>query len=172
MKKVTVDELKAQRKRITEAQRSRAQRIANCEVEEIDCALSVRADRDMLNLIDAQIELLNNGCTAWFEEYATIDGRLVDGRWVDTRYGMKLVCEMPNGETVWTTANTQKGLARRGLKKVMVKRVAWAKLMSNGNSIASGCYVKRYPAHLNRLTGEYSEDIAALDVAEFDWQSC
>ena len=172
MAKVTVEELKAQLDRINEIRRDRAERIANCEVESTDCALSIMADREQADLINAQIEIIENGGTSWFQEYATLDGVLVDGRWVDTRYGYKLVCDMPDGETVWTTANTEKGLARRGLKKVMVRRTAWAKLASNGSSIASGCYVKRYPALLNRATGEYSETFEAIEVKEYDWTDC
>lgn len=164
-------EVEATLARTREIIHSRAERIANCEVESSDCALSMMADRQMVALCEKQIELLDGNCEAWFVGYSTLDGEIVDARWVDTRYGRKLVADMPDGETVWTTADTEKGLAKRNLKKVMVKRTAWAKLQSNGSSLASGCSVVVYPACLNRTTGEYSEDIAVLEVAPYDY-SC
>lgn len=162
-------EVEATLARTRESIRSRAERIANCEVESTDCALSMMADRETVALCEKQLELLDGNCEAWFSGYATLDGEVVDARWVDTRYGSKLVVDMPNGETVWTTADTEKGLAKRNLKKVMIKRTAWAKLVSNGNSFASGRSIVVYPAYLNRTTGEYNEDIEVLEVAQYDY---
>ena len=147
---ITAEEIKRSIERVRENQRSRAERIANCEVEDTDCYMSIMSDRAALDVYERQLEILEDGGYAWFDEYATLDGELVDARWVETRYGVKLVADMPNGETVWTTATTDKGLAKRGLRKVRVKRAAWA-------DFGGGQWAKVYAAKWNRATGEEVE---------------
>ena len=49
-----------------------------------------------------------------------------------------------------TTATTDKGLAKRGLRKVRVKRAAWA-------DFGGGQWAKVYAAKWNRATGEDAE---------------
>lgn len=152
---VTADEITRNIERVRESQRDRAERIARCEVEDTDCFMSIMGDRKALDLYEKQLEILNDGGCAWFTEYATLDGELVEARWVETRYGTKLVAEMPNGETVWTTATTDKGLAKRGLRKVRVKRAAWADFGSSWANV--------YPAKWNRATGEEVEGPVAIE---------
>lgn len=143
---ITAAEITESIERVRESQRNRAERIANCEVDDTDCFMSIASDRAALELYEKQLEILNDGGYAWFTEYATLDGQLVDARWVETRYGAKLVADMPNGETVWTTATTDKGLAKRGLRKVRVKRAAWADFGSPWATV----YASKY----NRATGK------------------
>lgn len=121
-----------------------------------DCFMSQRCeDRGIANN-RGKIALIKDGGCAWFLEYATLDGQLVDARWCNTKYGYSLRAKMPNGEVVWTTASTNKGLAKRGLKKVECKRPAWYKF-SSGNSGMLGVYTGSYvlfPSDINYATGE------------------
>lgn len=151
---VTIEMLNARYERTLECIRDRERRIANCEVESTDCFLSARADADRLRTIERQREILENGGLAWLWEYATLDNQLVEARWVDTRYGRKLVAEMPDGSTVWTTAQTAKGLAKKGLKEVRCLRPAWAESPR-----------ELWAAKWNRATGED----AAEEPVEIDW---
>ena len=150
--KVTVEQLEAQLGRILACKRERAERIARCEVEDSDCFLSMRAEDNQIAKIKARISIIKDGGCAWFVEYATLDGTLCDSSWVNTKYGYKLKVNMPNGEVVLTTAKTKKGLAKKGIKMVNVKRVAWA---DSGKGWFTPYSV--YPAKLNRATGEYTD---------------
>lgn len=162
-------EVEATMERTRNAMADRARRIADCEVEATDCALSIMADRETLSLCERQLEILDAGGYAWLPDYRTLDGEEVEWAWVDTRYGRKLVVDMPDGSQVWTTACTERGLAKRGIKRVRALVPAWARLRSNGGSIASGCSVETYPAQLNRATGEFSERPQAVAVEDWDW---
>ena len=90
---------------------------------------------DENHLLEAQMELIKNGCQRWFFAYATLDGQVCDHRWVNTKYGYKLVVDMPDGSSVWTTAQTAKGLAKKGLKQVEVRKVAWCKSVVSAYSM-------------------------------------
>ena len=82
---------------IKEQIRNRNERIANWQTDEDDCFISQRVDERGIRLAQNKIALLKDGGCAWFEEYATLDGTLVDARWCETRYGLKLRVEMPDG---------------------------------------------------------------------------
>lgn len=150
---VTIEMLNNERERVLEVIRDRAERINRCEVDDTDCFMSARADRKHLDRIDRQIKLLENGCCEWFTEYATLDNQLCKSKYCKTKYGYTNRVEMPDGSIVWTSARTEKGLAKHGLKEVRVKRVAWID------------YDGLFPAKLNRATGEYSED----NIIEIKW---
>ena len=150
---VTIEMLDAERERVLEVIRDRAERIANCEVDDADCFMSVRADQKHLNRIDAQKKILEDGGFAWFYEYATLDNVLCKSKYCKTKYGYTNRVEMPDGSIVWTNARTEKGLAKHNLKQVRVKRVAWID------------YDGLFPAKLNRATGEYSDD----NIVEIEW---
>lgn len=133
-----------------------------------DCFISQRCEERGISNNREKIELIKNGGCAWFMEYATLDGKLVDARWFKTKYGYSLRAKMPNGSVVWTTASTAKGLAKKGLKKVECKRPAWFKF-SSGNSGMLGVYTGSYvlfPSSVNYATGEdaSSEPIEIRDV--------
>ena len=121
-----------------------------------DCFISQRCEERGIQLNKDKIDLIKDGGCAWFREYATLDGQLVNARWCNTRFGTSLRAEMPNGEVVWTTALTAKGLAKKGLKMVECKRPAWFKF-SSGNSGMLGVYTGSYvlfPSDVNYATGE------------------
>lgn len=151
-RKVTVEELEEKIERTIACKRERAERIANCETDERDCFLSMRAEDNYIDKLEARIRIIKDGGYAWFVEYATLDGQLCDSCLVSTKYGYKLKVYMPDGEIVFTTARTEKGLAKKGIKKVMVRRVAWAESRKGWNEPFG-----IYPTKFNRATGEYTD---------------
>lgn len=139
-----------------EAMADRQRRIDAFQVDEDDCFISQRCDERRMNLAKDKIALIKDGGCMWFTEYATLDGTLIKARWCNTRYGCSLRAEMPDGSVVWTTADTKKGLAKKGIKKVMCKRPAWFAFHSSQGGmmgVYTGSYVP-FPSDFNYATGE------------------
>lgn len=142
----------------------RNRRIANWQTDEEDCFISIRCDEREMRLCRDKIALIKDGGTAWFTEYATLDGQLVNARWCNTKYGFRLRVEMPDGEVIWTGSGTKQGLAKRGLKMVECKRPAWYAFKSPFKGMY-GVYCGSYelfPSDVNYATGE----VAASDPIE------
>lgn len=137
----------------------RQERIDNGQTDEDDCFISIRCDERELQLCRDKIDLIKDGGAAWFREYATLDGQLVNARWCNTRYGTSLRVEMPDGGVIWTTSCTKRGLAKRGLKMVECKRAAWYRFHSSGRGmygVYTGSYIL-FPSDINYATGERAE---------------
>ena len=125
-----------------------------------DCFMSQRCEERGVSNDREKIDLIKNGGCAWFTEYATLDGKLVNAHWCNTQFGSSLRAVMPDGDVVWTTARTAKGLARKGLKMVRCLRPAWFKFHSNASGmmgVYSGEYVL-FPSDVNYATGERASD--------------
>lgn len=134
----------------------RNERIQNWETDEEDCFISQRVEEQGIQVAKDKINLIREGGCAWFKEYATLDGTLVNARWCNTRFGSSLRAEMPDGSVVWTTSGTAKGLAKRGLKVVECKRPAWFAFRSPYRGmlgVYSGSY-ELFPSDYNYATGE------------------
>ena len=142
--------------RMQEALDRRAERIANWETDEDDCFISERVESRTISVNQNKIALIKDGGCAWFAEYATLDGQIIKAKWCDTKYGYKLRAELPDGSVVWTSADTTKGLAKRGIKKVECKRPAWYAFKSPYSGMM-GVYAGSYelfPSDWNYATGE------------------
>ena len=173
MKRVYGEELIKRLERDIEATKSamreRMERINSMQTDYDDCFISIRCDERGLNLCKDKINLIRDGGCAWFREYATLDGTLVDAKWCSTKYGSSLRVVMPNGEVVWTTSCTAKGLARRGLKKVECKRPAWFAFHSSCGGMLgtyTGSYIL-FPSDVNYATGEDASD-EPLEIRDVD----
>ena len=132
-----------------------------------DCFISQRCEERGINVAQDKIDLIKRGGCEWFREYATLDGELVNARWCNTRFGYSLRAEMPDGSVVWTTATTQKGLAKKGLKMVECLRPAWFAFHSSGSGmlgVYTGSYVP-FPSGVNYATGEPADD-APVEIRE------
>ena len=155
--KELVEQLQGEIELMQAAIRNRSERIDAGWTDMDDCFISQRCeDRGIANNRD-KIDLINNGGCMWFDEYATLDGQIVNAHWCNTMYGEKLRVVMPDGKVVWTTASTAKGLAKKGLKKVECLRPAWFKFSSGGASGMLGVYCGSYvpfPSDINYATGE------------------
>ena len=152
--------LEAENKRMMEAINDRIERINDGMTDWDDCFISQRCESRGIQNNNEKIALLKDGGCAWFTEYATLDGTLIKARWCDTRYGSKLRAEMPDGSVVWTTALTEKGLAKKGIKRVLCLRPAWYTFKSSGKGMM-GVYTGSYqlfPSDYNYATGEEASD--------------
>ena len=155
-----VKQLESEIARMQDAMRNRAERIDRDETDIDDCFVSERVESRTISVNRDKIALINDGGCAWFAEYATLDGKLVNARWCNTKFGYSLRAEMPDGSVVWTTADTAKGLAKRGLKRVECKRPAWYAFKSSASGmlgVYSGQYVL-FPSDVNYATGEAASD--------------
>lgn len=165
-----IEQLEKEIKVLQESISNRIDRINDGSTDWDDCFISQRCESRGIDTARRKIELINDGGCAWFPEYATLEGQLVEARWCRTEWGSSLRAVMPDGKVVWTTARTAKGLARKGLKRVMCKRPAWFKF-SSGNSGMLGVYTGDYvlfPSDVNYATGEGAgaEPIEIKDAEE------
>ena len=152
------------------AMADRSRRIAEWQTDEDDCFISQRVDERGLELAKDKIALIKDGGCMWFPEYATLDGTLINARWCNTKFGYSLRAEMPDGSVVWTTADTEKGLAKRGIKKVMCKRPAWFAFHSSNSGmmgVYTGSYVP-FPSDINYATGEPAT-AEPIEVAPYEY---
>lgn len=148
---------------------NRVDRINSGMTDEDDCFISIRCDERALHLCQDKINLIKDGGTSWFTEYATLDGKLIDAKWCNTCYGSKLRAVMPDGQVIWTNAITQKGLVKRGIKMVHCRRPAWFKFSSGGSGMY-GVYTGQYvlfPSSVNYATGE-DASVAPLEMKEVE----
>jgi hypothetical protein len=163
-----IKKLEAEIETLQGAMNRRAERIANWETDDDDCFISERVESRGIQVNREKIALIKDGGCAWFPEYATLDGKLVKAHWCNTKYGYSLRVEMPDGKVVWTTSNTAKGLAKRGLKRVECLRPAWFAYSSPYGGMM-GVYCGSYelfPSNYNYATGEdaKSEPIEIRDA--------
>lgn len=154
--KELVEQLEREIKLMKDSIQDRMERIDAGMTDIDDCFMSQRCEERGIANNEDKIDLIKNGGYAWFLEYATLDGQLIDAHWCKTQYGYSLRAKMPDGRIVWTTALTEKGLAKKGLKKVECKRPAWFAFRSS-NSGMLGVYTGQYclfPSDVNYATGE------------------
>lgn len=168
--KELIEQLERENEMLQKSISERIDRINDGLTDIDDCFISDRCESRGIQTNKEKIELIKEGGCAWFREFATLDGQLVNARYCKTQWGYSLRAEMPDGSVVWTTARTSKGLARKGLKIVECKRPAWFKF-SSGNSGMLGVYTGTYvmfPSDVNYATGETasSEPIEMRDVEE------
>lgn len=165
-----IEALNAEIKILQAAIDRRAERIKNWETDEDDCFISQRVEERGIALAKSKIALIEAGGLSWFEEYVTTDGRPVNAKWCNTRYGEKLRVEMPDGKVVWTAATTDKGLAKVGIRKVSALRPAWF-AYSSPYAGMMGAYCGDYvlfPSAYNYATGQPADilPVAYADVRE------
>lgn len=153
-----IKSLEMQKARIREIQEDRAKRIANMETDEDDCFISIRCDDRNSSLIDDKIRLIKDGGCHWFVEYQSTSGvHEKKHNWFENKFGgWSLRVELMDGTVIYTSADTEKGLAKKGLKKVLALRPAWFAFHSSERGMMgvwSGSYVE-FPSDVNYATGE------------------
>ena len=155
MAKIYGEELKkaiiAERDRLIAAINDRAARIASGETDIDDCFVSQRIEERGIAECNTRIEILEGDGMMDWEGWFDQDGNEVRVRWVDTRYGVRVVW---NG----IFASSEKALAKKtGLVKKDIRVPVWTKFSSNGSGmlgVYSGSY-ERVRWHTNMVTGEY-----------------
>lgn len=151
-----IKSLESEIKILRDSIEDRRKRIDDGWTDMDDCFVSQRVEERGIRNNNDKIALIKNGGLHWFRELATMDGAPVDSRWVETRFGYTRRVQMPDGSVVWTSADTDNGLARKGLKKVMCLRPAWYTFHSSGKGMCgvyTGDYVL-FPSDVNYATGE------------------
>lgn len=165
-----IKSLEQEIKSLQETINNRFERIDAGLTDMDDCFISQHCETRAIQTNKEKIALLKDGGYGWFIEYATLDEQLVNAKWCNTQYGSSLRVEMPNGEVVWTTAMTEKGLAKKGLKRVMCKRPAWFAFKSSHGGmfgVYTGDYVM-FPSDVNYATGEPAT-IEPLEIKEYEY---
>lgn len=151
-----IEDLKREIETLQQSIDNRYERIEKGWTDMDDCFVSQKFETRGIDLAKQKIALIEEGGCSWFPEYATLDGQLVEAHWCNTKYGTSLRAEMPDGKVVWTTATTEKGLAKKGLKMVSCLRPAWFCFRGAGSGMF-GAYAGHYvlfPSDVNYATGE------------------
>lgn len=154
-----IERLENEIERMKAAMDRRDERINRWETDEDDCFISERVESRTVSVNRRKIDLIKNGGTAWFQEYATTDGRIVNAHWCNTKYGDQLRVVMPDKSVVWTTGG-ERSLKNKGLKKVLCLRPAWFAYKtpySGMMGVYAGDY-ELFPSDWNYATGEQAND--------------
>lgn len=136
---------------------ARYERVVNGDMELDDCFVSTWAGDLNQRLLEAKIEILQNGGVAEFTELLYLDGTPTGARLLNTRYGTKYLVKHADGTEEWVDPHVkEKTLARKGYKLGVVTRPAWAKIAGGGHGLAgmASCYIKIFPSRVNYWTGE------------------
>lgn len=141
----------ATRKTLQEAIKRRAERISRWETDEDDCFISQRIEEAGINECNLQLAILEGDGCMDYEAIFDQDGNEVYCKWVNTRYGYKIV-----GNGVF--ANSEKALLKKtGWSKKMIKVPVWTKYRAGGSGLlgayTGSCELVRW--HTNMKTGEY-----------------
>lgn len=169
--KVSIESLENEIKHLESIIQNRDERIKRGEVDEDDCFISMKVNSDGIKAANMKINIIKGGGTAWFDWYKDMNGvPCTDANWVQTKYGLSLCVNFADGRTVWTTATTEKGLAKKGLVKVEALFPAWVKSYSHERGLLGvfNSSVGIYRAELNRATGEYHPE--PYEIRELETQ--
>lgn len=139
------------RERTLRSQQERWDRIDKGWTDEDDCFMSIKGDQQALSNYAKQLDILNGDGMMDYEAVMDEQGNEVGIRWVNTRYGVKVV-----GRGVF--ANSLKALLKKtGWHTEMTRVPCWTKFCSSASGLLgvySGWYeVVRW--HTNMVTGEY-----------------
>ena len=146
------EQIKEDIQRSRDAIERRIERINRWETDWDDCFLSQRVEETSISEGRMKLEILSGDGFMEIETLVDEHGKEIPSRWVNTRYGAKLV-------SGGVFANSLKALAKkRGLRVVTIKVPCWVKRMSGsggGLCAAYGSYpaVVRWP--VNMVTGQY-----------------
>ena len=171
-KVVSIESLEAKIARYREMIENRQRRINAGETDEDDCFISMKVEADGIETAQMEIDIIKNGGTGWFEWFTDLNGTpCTDANYVLTKFGYSWVVNFADGRTIWSSAQTAKGLARKGLIKVMGKFPAWVKSFCNGSGLCGVLCstVGTYRAELNRATGEYHPE--PYEIKPYDWDA-
>ncbi len=131
--------------------RDRAKRIDNGMTDMDDCFISERVERSAITEAKMQLEILRgDGCE---ERDVVIDenGEDVGARWVQTRYGNKVVAR-------GVFANSINALCKKTGWTETTRRIpVWTKWIPCGIGLLGACYgsYEKVRWHTNMKTGEY-----------------
>ena len=123
----------------------------DCKYDLDDCFVSYALQNTHKSVYNLQLEILRNGGVT-FTGYQDVQGNWLRPITFKNKFGSYTTCykNEAKGITIYSSANTVKGLARKGIKKVRYTAPAWAKV--GGNAFGQ-TYPRLYEAEYNRCTG-------------------
>jgi hypothetical protein len=137
--KYTLENCDATEKRIRKQQKERMTRISDCQVEELDCCVSMSVENSTLSEIKL-IRAIIEGRGRWeFEalELHTIEGEPTRSKKCRTKFGHAFRVEHANGTIEWVNPYVKsKTLAKKGYKTV--NRIYSAPAMTKFETYSSG----------------------------------
>lgn len=141
----------ATKQRLVAAIEDRSRRIAEGTTDIDDCFLSQRVEENAISEANAQLRILDNGGVMDYDAIFDENGNEVNARWVNTRYGCKIV-----GNGIF--ANSEKALLKKtGWTTKTIQVPCWTKFRAAGGGML-GVYGGGYDVvrwHTNMATGEY-----------------
>lgn len=151
---VTVADVEAKRQSALDDIARMNKNIADCAYDMDDCFISYRLQEINIAACDYQLNILNNGGVSRFVGYTDLDGNFLTHNTFKNKFGgwTTAFYNAVTDQTTFTSANTAKGLLKKGIKKVDYEAPAWAKTTC-GNMLGQ-FYAYVYEAKYNRCTGE------------------
>lgn len=151
---VTTAQIEEQRQRAVADLARMDNNIAECRYDLNDCFVSHKLDQEEIRACDMQLKILKNGGVWTFKGYTDLDGNLLSTSTFTNKFGgLTTAYYNPvTDTTIYSSANTAKGLLKKGIKPVDYEAPAWAKVRS-GNMFGQ-FYAVIYEAKYNRCTGE------------------
>ena len=139
------------RERTLRSQQERWDRIDKGWTDEDDCFMSMKGDQQALSNYEQQLEILEGDGMMDFEAVMDEQGNEVGIRWVNTKYGVKVV-----GRGIF--ASSLKALLKKtGWHTEMIRVPCWTKFCTSASGLL-GVYSGWYSTvrwHTNMVTGEY-----------------
>ena len=128
--------------------------IADCVYDMDDCFVSHKLSQEQVIACDKQLDILKNGGVWTFKGYTDLDGNFLTPNTFRNKFGgwTTAYTNPETGKTIYSSANTTKGLLKKGIKVVDYEAPAWAK--TTCGNIFGQFYSKIYEARYNRCTGE------------------
>jgi len=146
-----LDELKCHLAANEQGRLEQEQKYADCVVDPSDCFVTDWACSSMRQELKAKIEILENGGKAKIRTLCHLDGKIVKGKFCNTRFGKKFL----TAEGKWLDPYIQsKNLVKKGYKLVDRKVSAWAVTRSNGTGLSGNCWLVVIASNMNYWTGK------------------
>ena len=143
--KELVEQLEKEIARLEESISNRWDRINEGMTDMDDCFMSERCEERGIQNNKDKIALINKGGCEWFLEYATLDGKLVDAHWCNTRR-----LTVPSVYSIYDMAeDTVKVLKQLKLKDISLFGTSQGGMLG----VYTGQYVY-FPSDVNYATGE------------------
>ena len=128
--------------------------IADCVYDMDDCFISYGLQRSQESVCNMRLKILRNGGVWQFVGYSDLNGNFLTAVSFRNKFGGISTCykNEEKGITIFTSANTEKGLLKKGIKKVDYVAPAWATVKAG--TVHGQTYPCIYEATYNRCTGE------------------
>lgn len=152
--KELTEQIKKDIQRTKEVIENRHKRINEGLTDMDDCFLSEKVNHESIREMEMQLEILKGDGLMEIEVLISPEGKEFEPRWVDTKWGSKIVV---NGIFSANRKALYKRTEKLGYKLGVKKVPCWTKFISHGTGLCgvySGSYqITRH--HTNMVTGEY-----------------